>query len=186
MKKAVATTGITGGLLGSAQTVAAAEPTLEINGRNSGYYTIRVNTEDVAPKEGVSNSNISHPAPGISWLEGSTSDGSYHNYVVNGNIYAAHLRGSMLIQRFDMGSYGLNRYGDITVSGQDGNYTIGTTSKISEKSDLESTDYIQATNQCTGDMNGDDTDVWDGEGSIKIINATTNDTQMLIEQANIK
>ncbi len=187
MKKAVATAGITGGLLASTQSVdALPTPTLEIQGNGgTSNYTISVNTTNVSKKSGMDGDEELRKGSDSTIISGTIGADDVDKFSVEGNITDAYLTGDVWVLM--NGAWGMNRSGTLTVEGTNSTYLVEVTDGLEKKSQTESSEKISDGNQdgvndeVSGKLGWSDTDVFSGNGSINAIYAYTPDTGSYVD-----
>lgn len=172
LKKTAMTTVLGGGLLASAETVAASTQTIEIDG--TGDYSIFVNDPNATKQDDVEDDDSIDSDPDKSILDG-TVDGDTDTYEFEGQVTHLALDGDLTV--IVSNPNGMNRGGRLDVQGGDGAYYLVHSSESMEEQydNLESDDAVDSDGQhCDGYLDGlDDTDSYYLDGTIEAVMVET-------------
>jgi len=173
LRKAAATTTITGGLLASTQSGAAVEypdPVLKVKGDwGAGKYLLYVDDTDVEMGSSSYDAHFTEDGSNL-YINGSIDEGETHKfYSDHANLLHANLRGNVLFTV--EGPLGANRYGDVDVECDSSSYLVAMTDSLSADGD---TGEIKNGNQAIG--SGDVEHQYYGEGAIHEIHCLAEGT----------
>ncbi|WP_128477594.1 twin-arginine translocation signal domain-containing protein [Halorussus pelagicus] len=172
LKKTATTAVLGGGLLASAEPVAASTQTIKIKG--TGSYDIFVNDPNATKQDDVEDDDMIDSDPNKSILDGSVS-GDADTYDFEGQVTRLFLDGDITVVVSDPN--GMNRGGRLDVQGGDGAYYLVQSSESMEEQydNLESKDAVDSDGQhCDGHLDGlDDTDSYYLDGTIQAVMVET-------------
>lgn len=165
LKKAVVTAGVTGSVLSSAQTVAAASQSLDINGYEDGSeYSITVNDPDAYGGSNLESGDSVDNSSSNSRFDGVVDNGDTDTFHFDGQITGMALNGDLEVGVNNPN--GMNISGDLTVEGDDNNYSVIVTDSLTAQSDCESDDNVNG-DTVNGTLGYYDTDTYSVNGTIE-------------------
>lgn len=175
VKRSIVATGLVGGVLGSANTAAAADQTIEIEAggnRSGGEYTFVVNDPDVS-EERIEGDCSEIRSDSDSAIVSGCIDGDDTNvYSFQEQVTTVDLQGELSLSVFNPD--GLNIGGELHVEGTYSDYYVKVTDDMDRKSNLESGDEI-GDDYCRGSLGWSDDDYYEGEGTLSYVEAATSD-----------